>query len=104
MFGAFAGLSLGLTATKHVAEFRRIDPLRAGRVMALSGIVAFGSAALVATVCFVLAPWLSAHVLAAPGLANLLRIRFSNSLLGGDDRGNKRALWPASKPSRPSRV
>ena len=74
MFGAFAGLSLGLTATKHVAEFRRTDPLRAGRIMALSGVVAFGSAALVATVCFALAPWLATHTLAAPQLASLLRI------------------------------
>ncbi len=66
MFGAFAGLSLGLTATKHVAEFRLTDPLRAGRILALSGVVAFGSGAIVAIACFALAPWLAAHTLAAP--------------------------------------
>ncbi|MGO9109688.1 MAG: oligosaccharide flippase family protein [Thermoguttaceae bacterium] len=74
MFGGFAGLSLGLTATKHVAEFRLTDPLRAGRVIALSGVVAFGSAALVAIACFVLAPWLAADTLATPQLTGLLRI------------------------------
>ena len=74
MFGAFAGLCLGMTATKHVAEFRRVEPLRAGRVMALSGVVAFGSAAVVAIACCALAPWLAAHLLAAPHLARLLRI------------------------------
>ena len=31
MFGGLAGLSLGLTATKHVAEFRRTDPSRRTR-------------------------------------------------------------------------
>ena len=37
MFGIFTGLGLGLTATKHVAEFRSTDPSRAGRIMTLSG-------------------------------------------------------------------
>src|ERR1035438_1477658 len=32
MFGIFAGLGLGLTATKYVSEFRRQDPMRAGRI------------------------------------------------------------------------
>src|SRR5208282_6029974 len=36
MFGIFAGLGLGLTATKYVSEFRRQDPVRAGRILALS--------------------------------------------------------------------
>src|ERR1700676_5264649 len=36
MFGIFAGLGLGLTATKYVSEFRRQDPAKAGRVLALS--------------------------------------------------------------------
>ncbi|NOZ40854.1 MAG: oligosaccharide flippase family protein [Planctomycetes bacterium] len=33
MFGVFAGFGLGLTATKHVAEFRESDPERAGRIV-----------------------------------------------------------------------
>jgi len=33
MFGVFAGFGLGLTATKHVAEFRSSDPARAGRII-----------------------------------------------------------------------
>jgi hypothetical protein len=39
MFGVFAGFGLGLTATKHVAEFRQSDPERAGRIIGLSGYV-----------------------------------------------------------------
>jgi O-antigen/teichoic acid export membrane protein len=38
MFGVFAGFGLGLTATKHVAELRQSDPIRAGRILgALDG-------------------------------------------------------------------
>ena len=45
MFGVFAGLGLGLTATKHVAEFRSNHPEKAGRVIGLSAIVATFSGA-----------------------------------------------------------
>ena len=40
MFGVFAGFGLGMTATKHVAEYRRKDPERAGRIIAMAWIVA----------------------------------------------------------------
>ena len=36
MFGVFAGFGLGLTATKHVAEFRESDADRAGRIIGLA--------------------------------------------------------------------
>src|ERR1700722_8315688 len=32
LFGAFAGLGIGITATKYVAEFRESKPVRCGRV------------------------------------------------------------------------
>ncbi len=35
MLGIFAGLGLGMTATKFVAELRTRDPQRAGRIIAL---------------------------------------------------------------------
>src|ERR1022692_3038167 len=35
MLGIFAGLGLGITATKYVAELRSHDPERAGRIIAL---------------------------------------------------------------------
>jgi O-antigen/teichoic acid export membrane protein len=43
MFGVFAGFGLGVTATKHVAEFRRSDPARAGRIIGLSSVFAVGT-------------------------------------------------------------
>jgi O-antigen/teichoic acid export membrane protein len=74
MFGVFAGFGLGLTATKHVAEFRRTDPDRAGRIIVLSGMVAVATATLAGALLFVLAPWLAAQTLAAPHLGGLIRV------------------------------
>ena len=48
MFGVFAGFGLGLTATKHVAEFRQSDPDRAGRIINLSCLVAVFTGGLMA--------------------------------------------------------
>ena len=47
MFGVFAGLGLGMTATKYVSELRRRDPERAGRILALSDAVAFVSGSVI---------------------------------------------------------
>ncbi len=74
MFGVFAGFGLGLTATKHVAEFRRNDPERAGRIIALSGLVAMATGGLMALGLFIFAPWLAKHTLNAPHLSGVLRI------------------------------
>ena len=74
LFMVFAGFGLGLTANKHVAEYRQRDPERAGRILALSGAMAVATGFVFATVLFLLAPWLATHTLAAPQLANSLRI------------------------------
>ena len=74
MFGIFAGLGLGITATKYVSEFRRQDPLRTGRVLALSASAAFLSGSIITVLVILLAPYLAQHVLAAPQLATPLAI------------------------------
>jgi O-antigen/teichoic acid export membrane protein len=74
MFVVFAGFGLGMTATKHVAEFRDRDPARAGRVMAISGLFATATGLLVAATVFLSAPWLAAKTINAPHLAGELRI------------------------------
>ena len=74
MFGVFAGFGLGLTATKHVAEFRTTDPDRAGRIIALSNLVAIVTGGVMALGLFIFAPWLAAHTINAPHLAGVLRI------------------------------
>lgn len=86
MFGVFAGFGLGLTATKHVAEFRRSDPQRAGRIIGLSGLFAILTGGLMALGLFIFAPWLAANTINAPHLAGVLRIGalilFINALNG----------------------
>lgn len=74
MFGVFAGFGLGLTATKHVAEFRQNDPNRAGRIIGLSELVAMGTGSLMAVLLFIFAPWLAEHTINAAHLSGILRI------------------------------
>jgi O-antigen/teichoic acid export membrane protein len=73
-FGIFAGLGLGLTATKYIAEHRTSDPVRAGQILGLASQVAAVSGGAVALILFILAPWLAARMLNAPHLADELRI------------------------------
>jgi O-antigen/teichoic acid export membrane protein len=82
MFATFAGFGLGLTATKYVAELKQKDPLRAGRILALSTSVTMVTGAFVALVLLALSPWLASHVLAAPQLAAPLRISSIMLFLG----------------------
>ena len=86
MFGVFAGFGLGLTATKHVAEFRASDPERAGRIIGLSGLFAMLTGGLMALGLFIFAPWLAEHTINAPHLTGVLRIGalilFINALNG----------------------
>jgi O-antigen/teichoic acid export membrane protein len=74
MFGVFAGFGLGLTATKHVAEFRQKDPDRAGRIIAISGLTAMVTGGFMAIGMFIFAPWLAEHTINAPRLAGMLRV------------------------------
>jgi O-antigen/teichoic acid export membrane protein len=67
-------MGLGITATKHVAEYWRLDPARAGRIVGLSSMTAWVSGSVIAAVLFVLSPWLSRAALNAPHLAVELRI------------------------------
>lgn len=74
MFGILAGLGLGLTATKYVAEFRSSNPSRAGRIIALSSVLSLISGGLISVIIFILSPYLAEHTISAPQLAVDLRI------------------------------
>lgn len=74
MFGTFAGFSLGITATKFIAEFRTSDPARAGRIRGLSSSFAWITSIITSLVLFFLAHWLAENTLAAPHLAGFLKI------------------------------
>lgn len=71
---SLAQLSMGYTATKHVAEFRSVEPAKASRILGVCAAVA-GAAALVAAIALVVfAEWLAGPVLGAPDLARELRV------------------------------
>ncbi len=70
----FAGLGMGVTATKYVAEFRVTDPAKAGRVIAVSSAMAWVSGALMALLLLLFAGILATRTLGAPHLARLIRI------------------------------
>lgn len=84
-FGILAGLGLGLTATKYVAQYRLKDPQRAGRILGLSGQVAAVSGGGIWLALFAIAPWLAASTLSAPHMADELRIGSILLLLGALD-------------------
>jgi len=74
MFAVLGGYGLGLTATKHVAELRRTDPARAGRILGMSAIMALLIGGVMAIGLFLFSPWLAEHTINAPHLAGVLRI------------------------------
>ena len=74
MFGIFAGIGLGLTATKYVAELRDNNPERAGQILALSSLVALVSGVLMTLLLIFAAPYLATHTLGASSLAEPLAI------------------------------
>jgi O-antigen/teichoic acid export membrane protein len=74
LLGIFAGLGLGLTSTKYVAELRSIDPERAGVILGLVNRVVLWSGAAMAAILFLLAPALATGILNAPQLVLELRI------------------------------
>jgi O-antigen/teichoic acid export membrane protein len=84
--GVVAGLGLGTTATKYVAELRDADPARLGRLLAILDRLVYGSSAAIAAILFLLAPALTGGVLGAPHLDAEFRVAcgllLANALLG----------------------
>ncbi|CAN5730822.1 hypothetical protein BH24ACI5_BH24ACI5_07850 [soil metagenome] len=73
--GALGQMSMGYTATKHVAEFRSIDPARTSRILGLCACVAAIAALAVALALAAGGGWLARTVLNAPELG--LELRFA---------------------------
>lgn len=72
LFGVLAGFGLGATATRYIAEYRKSDPARAGRVAALVMLVSLVVAGVVTLACLAGASPLSSGLLGREGLAPLL--------------------------------
>jgi O-antigen/teichoic acid export membrane protein len=82
MFGSFAAFGMGLTSTKYVAECRQTDPDKAGRIIAMSSVVAWLTGGLGTVILVFFAPWLARNALAAPQLAPLLQVSSISLLFG----------------------
>jgi O-antigen/teichoic acid export membrane protein len=67
-------LSMGYTATKHVAEFRSVDPARASRVLGLCAMISAIAGLIAAAGLAALAGWLAGPMLGSPSLALELRL------------------------------
>src|SRR3984893_18289301 len=74
LFGIFGGFGLGITATKHVAEFKRRDPARTGRMLALSNVTSYITGGIFSLALYLFANKLANAPLAAPQLLIPLRI------------------------------
>jgi O-antigen/teichoic acid export membrane protein len=86
MFGIFAGLGLGLTTTKYVAELRTANPDRAGTIIGLSSLVSVASGGLITLLLIIFAPIVASRSFHAPYLVMELRVGslllFLNALNG----------------------
>lgn len=74
VFGIFAGSSLGLTATRFVAQYRRTEPERAGEIIALVGLIALVTTAVVCLVVMATALPVATFFLGAPRLYGALAL------------------------------
>ena len=67
-------LATGYTAAKYIAEYRSVDPARAGRIMGVCAIVSGVMAGVGTLLLVAMAPWLAGTMLKAPQLASALVI------------------------------
>lgn len=74
MFSTFAGLGLGTTATRFVAEYKSTDKEKCGRIIGMTNMIGLFSGCVMAIVLFVLAPWLAQEQLNAAHLESALRL------------------------------
>lgn len=74
MFSTFAGLGLGTTATRFVAEYRNTDKAKCSRVIGMTNLIGIISGLIMAIALVLMAPWLAAKQLSAPHLAKGLML------------------------------
>jgi O-antigen/teichoic acid export membrane protein len=82
VLGLIAGLGLGITATKFIAEFRDKDPVKVGNILALSTVFCLASGGILSLLLVIFAPVLADAVFHAPQLTFSLQIS-AGLVLGG---------------------
>jgi len=74
MFATFAAFGVGEMATKHIAEYRESSPERAGRVIAISYLLALLNGAAIGVLVLALAPTVAKYCLGAPHLIGIVAL------------------------------
>ena len=74
MFTVFAGMGLGATASKYIAQFRNSNPNKAGEIYMLSNFLILFIGGLFAVLLFFLAPYIADSSLHAPHLTNEIKV------------------------------
>ncbi len=92
MFGTVAGFGLGLTSAKYVAECRTTNPAKAGRIIAISSLLAWLFGAFATLTLVVMSHWLAVKAISAPHLTSLLQISAFSLLLGSINGAQMGAL------------
>ncbi|MEI6167047.1 MAG: oligosaccharide flippase family protein [bacterium] len=72
VFQTVAGFGLGMTTTKHLAEYRRNDPARAASVLMLCYVVVTALGVGIALTVVLSSSWMADNIMAAPGLNKVL--------------------------------
>lgn len=72
MAGAFAALGLGTTATKHIAELRFSDPVRLGRILAMTQRLSYSAGIALFLILSIGSPFICGTILHQPELIHLL--------------------------------
>jgi len=68
MFGSLGGLGMATAAAKHIAELKKNDPLRAGRVLSLILVIGLIGISVTSIVCLILAKSMAYYLYHAPDL------------------------------------
>lgn len=74
MFASFAGMGLGITAAKFVAEYSKTDIEKASRIMGLTLSFGLFTGVVIGIAVFFLSPWIAEDMLHAPALTVDIRI------------------------------
>jgi O-antigen/teichoic acid export membrane protein len=74
MFGILAGLGLGLTSAKYIAQYRNLDPIKTSKILSLSSLIALLSGGLISIVILIFSNVIATKTLNAPELTIPLQI------------------------------
>src|SRR5690349_4762743 len=82
LFTSVVQWATGYTTTKYLAEFRSIDPRRAGRLVGMLAVVSALLGGLLTLFLLINASWIAARILSNPELSTPLRIASASVFFG----------------------